>query len=74
MDDEHYAQAARKLAACEDIDALYIKDPGGLLSPKRAQTLIPAIKAVIGSKPLELHATAPSAWPSIPTWRRRTWA
>ena len=55
-DDAHYAAAARKLAACPDIDALYIKDPGGLLSPRRAQTLIPAVKAVAGSKPLELHA------------------
>ena len=55
-DDAHYVAAAAKLAACKDIDALYIKDPGGLLSPKRAQTLIPAIKAVTGSKPLELHA------------------
>ncbi len=55
-DDAHYAAAARKLAACADIDAIYIKDPGGLLSPKRAQTLIPAVKAVIGDKPLELHA------------------
>src|SRR6185503_12544953 len=44
------------LAACPDVDALYIKDPGGLLTPKRARTLIPAIKAVIGNKPLELHA------------------
>src|SRR5581483_9317138 len=35
---------------------LYIKDPGGLLTPVRARTLIPAIKAVIGDKPLELHA------------------
>jgi oxaloacetate decarboxylase (Na+ extruding) subunit alpha len=55
-DDAHYAQAARKLAACADIDALYIKDPGGLLSPSLARTLIPAVKAVIGAKPLELHA------------------
>jgi oxaloacetate decarboxylase alpha subunit len=55
-DDAHYVQAARKLAACPDIDALYIKDPGGLLSPHRARTLIPAVKAVIGNKPLELHA------------------
>ncbi|MGC1460076.1 MAG: hypothetical protein WA825_17500 [Steroidobacteraceae bacterium] len=55
-DDAHYAAAARKLAACADIDAIYIKDPGGLLSPKRAQTLIPAVKAQIGNKPLELHA------------------
>jgi oxaloacetate decarboxylase alpha subunit len=55
-DDAHYAAAARKLSQCADIDAIYIKDPGGLLSPKRAQTLIPAVKAVIGDKPLELHA------------------
>jgi len=55
-DDAHYAEAARKMAASPHIDALYIKDPGGLLSPSRAQTLIPAIKAVIGDKPLELHA------------------
>ena len=55
-DDAHYAAAARKLAASADVDALYIKDPGGLLSPIRARTLIPAIKAVIGAKPLELHS------------------
>jgi len=55
-DDAHYVAAARKLAACPDIDAIYIKDPGGLLAPKRAQTLIPAVKAVLGDKPLELHA------------------
>jgi oxaloacetate decarboxylase (Na+ extruding) subunit alpha len=55
-DDAHYVESARKLAGCADIDALYIKDPGGLLSPNRARTLIPAIKSVIGAKPLELHA------------------
>ncbi|HEY4212719.1 MAG TPA: hypothetical protein VGM84_14655 [Steroidobacteraceae bacterium] len=55
-DDAHYIAAARKLAACPDVDALYIKDPGGLLSLNRARTLIPAIMAVIGNKPLELHA------------------
>jgi oxaloacetate decarboxylase alpha subunit len=55
-DDAHYVAAARTLAASPDIDALYIKDPGGLLSPKRAETLIPAIKAQVGSKPLELHS------------------
>ncbi len=54
-DDAHYAEAARIMAASPEIDALYIKDPGGLLSPKRAQTLIPAILAEIGDKPLELH-------------------
>ena len=55
-DDAYYAQRASRLAACADIDALYIKDPGGLLSPKRAATLIPAIKARIAGKPLELHS------------------
>jgi len=55
-DDAHYIERARKLAACPDVDALYIKDPGGLLTPNRARTLIPAIKAVIGDKQLELHA------------------
>jgi oxaloacetate decarboxylase alpha subunit len=55
-DDAYYAQRARKLASSPDIDALYIKDPGGLLAPKRAATLIPAIKAQIGAKPLELHS------------------
>ncbi|MDR2215992.1 MAG: hypothetical protein LBE59_09155 [Nevskiaceae bacterium] len=55
-DDEHYVSAARRLAACADIDALYIKDPGGLLMPQRAQKLIPAIRAVIGDKALELHS------------------
>jgi oxaloacetate decarboxylase (Na+ extruding) subunit alpha len=55
-DDAHYVEAARRLAACPDVDALYIKDPGGLLMPQRARTLVPAIAAVIGSKQLELHA------------------
>jgi len=54
-DDAHYVEAARTMAASADIDALYIKDPGGLLSPRRARTLIPAVMAVIGGKPLEMH-------------------
>ena len=55
-DDRHYAERARALASSPDIDALYIKDPGGLLTPNRARTLIPAIRAEIGAKPLEIHA------------------
>jgi len=55
-DDAHYVDRARTLAASPDVDALYIKDPGGLLTPLRARTLIPAVKAVIGDKPLELHS------------------
>ena len=55
-DDAHYVARARQLAASPHVDALYLKDPGGLLTPLRASTLIPAIKAVIGDKPLELHS------------------
>ena len=55
-DDARYVESARQLAASPDIDALYIKDPGGLLSPLRARTLIPAVIAAIGDKPLELHS------------------
>jgi oxaloacetate decarboxylase alpha subunit len=55
-DDAHYVACARKLAASPDVDALYIKDPGGLLTPLRARTLIPAIRGVLGDKPLELHS------------------
>ena len=55
-DDAHYVECARKLAASPDIDALYIKDPGGLLTPLRARTLIPAVREVMGDKPLELHS------------------
>lgn len=55
-DDAHYIDRARRQAASPHIDALYLKDPGGLMTPLRAQTLLPAIKAVIGDKPLECHA------------------
>lgn len=55
-DDAHYVECARKLATSPDVDALYIKDPGGLLTPLRACTLIPAIRAAVGDKPLELHS------------------
>lgn len=55
-DDTHYLERARKLAASPNVDAIYIKDPGGLLTPLRARTMIPAIKTAIGDKPLELHS------------------
>jgi oxaloacetate decarboxylase (Na+ extruding) subunit alpha len=55
-DDAHYVGCAQKLAASPDVDALYVKDPGGLLTPLRARTLIPAVTEVIGHKPLELHS------------------
>jgi oxaloacetate decarboxylase alpha subunit len=55
-DDAYFVERARRLASSPDVDALYIKDPGGLLTPAGARTLIPAIQAVLGGKPLELHS------------------
>lgn len=54
-DDRFYADFATKLVASPQVDLFYIKDPSGLLSPERARTLAPAVKAAIGSKPLEIH-------------------
>lgn len=54
--DEFYRDFAATLAKSDDIDCFYIKDPGGLLSPDRVRTLAPMVKAVIGDKPLEIHA------------------
>lgn len=55
-DDAHFAAAARQLAAVPAITRVYLKDPGGLLTPERARTLLPALRAALGGKPLELHS------------------
>lgn len=55
-DDAFYAGLAASMAQCPDIDRAYLKDPAGILSPERARTLIPAIQAALGGKPLELHS------------------
>jgi len=56
-DDGFYAGLAGQMAACPDIDRVYVKDPAGLLTPERARTLIPAIRTRLGAaKPLELHS------------------
>lgn len=55
-DDAHFASAAQRLTASGVFDRLYLKDPGGLVTPERARTLIPALKAVMGATPLEFHS------------------
>jgi oxaloacetate decarboxylase alpha subunit len=55
-DDAHFAAAATAWAATGQFDRLYLKDPGGRVTPERARTLIPAIKAAVGALPLELHS------------------
>lgn len=55
-DDAFYTRLAAEMAACPDIDRVYIKDPTGLLTPDRAQTLIPAVHGALDGTPLELHS------------------
>ena len=56
-DDDFYAGLAGQMAASPDIDRVYVKDPAGLLTPERARTLIPAVRARLGAAmPLELHS------------------
>jgi oxaloacetate decarboxylase alpha subunit len=55
-DDAHFAAAARQLAAVPAINRVYLKDPGGLLTPERARTLLPALREALAGKPLELHS------------------
>jgi oxaloacetate decarboxylase alpha subunit len=55
-DDDFYAGIAGQVAASADIDRVYVKDPAGLLTPERAGTLIPAVRARLDGTPLELHA------------------
>jgi oxaloacetate decarboxylase alpha subunit len=55
-DDAYYAERAALFAASPFVERVYIKDPGGLLSAERARTLIPAVQARLGGKPLEVHS------------------
>lgn len=54
--DDTYVAAAREFSKDANIDAVYLKDPGGLLTYERIGHLIPALRAVIVGKPLELHS------------------
>ncbi len=53
--DDYYARKARELVSL-GVDAVFIKDPSGLLTPERAHTLIPAVKAACDGLPLHLHS------------------
>jgi oxaloacetate decarboxylase alpha subunit len=53
--DELFVAKAIELIEKADVDAIMLKDAGGLLTPDRVRTLVPALKAVIGDRPLEVH-------------------
>lgn len=54
--DDFYARKTRDLIARAGIDVMMIKDPGGLLTPDRIRTLVPAMLDAAGKVPLELHS------------------
>jgi oxaloacetate decarboxylase alpha subunit len=52
----YYAERAAALADCADMDRLYLKDPGGLLTPEAVTELAPAFLAAAGDRTIELHS------------------
>lgn len=53
--DEYYAQKTRDAARIKP-DAIYLKDPGGLLTPERIKTLVPTMQKNLNGYPLEIHS------------------
>jgi oxaloacetate decarboxylase alpha subunit len=54
--DAFYATRAAEIAGSADVDVLCLKDPGGLLTPERVRTLVPALRAAAPGLPLEIHS------------------
>lgn len=54
--DEFYAQKAREITDSPDVDLVYLKDQGGLLTVDRIRTLVPVIQQNIKGLPLEIHS------------------
>jgi oxaloacetate decarboxylase (Na+ extruding) subunit alpha len=52
----YYAERAAALADCAELDRLYLKDPGGLLTPDAVRELAPHFLAAAGERPAELHS------------------
>jgi oxaloacetate decarboxylase alpha subunit len=53
--DALYAEKAREFIERGRVDQLMIEDTSGILTPERARTLIPAVRAAIGERRLGLH-------------------
>jgi oxaloacetate decarboxylase alpha subunit len=58
--DAYFVERALELVALRS-DFISIKDPTGLLTPERAETLFPAVVAAAGGIPLQLHTHCQSA-------------
>jgi oxaloacetate decarboxylase (Na+ extruding) subunit alpha len=54
--DALYVKTAKELVDRGDVDAIWLKDAGGLLTVDRIRTLVPAVRQVIGDRRFELHS------------------
>src|SRR3954470_17484627 len=52
----YYAERAAALADCAEMDRLYLKDPGGLLTAAAVSELAPHFLAAAGKRAVELHS------------------
>ncbi|MSP68402.1 MAG: pyruvate carboxylase subunit B [Alphaproteobacteria bacterium] len=55
--DAYFTKKTKELVKL-GVDAVFIKDASGLLTPERIQTLVPALRTVTGALPLQLHTHA----------------
>ena len=53
---DYYVQRAAAMGACPDVDRLYLKDPGGLLTVDRLRELTPGFVGGFAGGPVELHS------------------
>jgi oxaloacetate decarboxylase alpha subunit len=53
--DEYFVQKTKEIAKLEP-HLLYLKDPGGLLTPDRIRTLVPVILQTANGIPVQLHS------------------
>jgi len=54
--DAFYAERAAAMGECADVDRLYLKDPGGLVSVERLRELAPLFLGGFARGPVELHS------------------
>jgi oxaloacetate decarboxylase alpha subunit len=54
--DALFVRTAKALIERANVDAIMIKDAGGLLTVDRIRTLVPALREVVRDRPLELHS------------------
>lgn len=54
--DALFVKTAKALVERGKVDAIWIKDAGGLLTVDRIRTLVPALRKVVGATPIELHS------------------